>query len=110
MLNGINLIGGQWPRINANHIVDQHMRQTIDEGQFCYMDGRSLDIVLKAVFLYGKIVDSYHYCGKQRYRIAANLWIPIGFSNSSGNITHKVTVQYCSVDRRIGTAYPGGIP
>ena len=54
MLNGINLIGGQWLSINADHIVDQHMRQTIDEGQFCYMDGRSLDTVLKAVFLYGK--------------------------------------------------------
>ena len=110
VLNGINLIGGQWPTIHLDHIKGAHMCQTIDEGQFCYMDDVSLTLVLHAVFLHGKIVEAYHYCGKPRYKIAANLWVPSGFSNSSGNVTHKITVRYCSVDRTIGTAYPGGIP
>ena len=110
MLLDINPTFRWWPTIDINHIESRHLTQTVESGQFCYMDSNSIDLVIKAVLNYGKVVKSYTYCGKKCWRVAANLWVPIGFDASTGDPTHKVTVRFCTHDWHIGTAYPGGVP
>ena len=110
MLLAVNVNHWRWPTINLDHIIYKHCNLVCDSGEFCPMDRPSLERIVKAVMLYGRIVEHYKYCGKDRYRIAANFWIPIGFSASTGEATHKVTVRYSLEDHRIGTAYPGGVP
>ena len=110
MLLDINPHFRHWPYVDLEHIEMRHMNQTVESGEFCYMDTVSLDLVVKAVLLHGKVVEEYFYEGQKRWRVAANFWVPMGFDAATGEVTHKVTVRFCQVQWRIGTAYPGGVP
>ena len=110
MLVDINPNFRHWPLIDLMHIERSHLNQLFNRGEFCYMDTASLDVIVKAVFIYGDIVERYNYEGKTRWRMAANMWIPIGFCLATGEVTHTVSVIFCTVDWTIGMAYPGGFP
>ena len=95
---------GYWPLIDIERIETNHL------SEFCDLDRISLDLIIKAVFLHRQVVARISHRYNEQHYIAANLWVSSGNCTSTGDITHRVTILYDTVDRTIIDAYPGGLP